>query len=189
MGGLGVMLTALSIAQAESPFLSVSTILPFYSFLLTDYPTQISHFANLRIAVAGPKGRQPKTIGCVVSLLKWEYASAADFLSPDREDDPAVVRRSIDIYLIGPGDQKPFDVAFRAKDAGDVYSAYKPLKQEWKDLWFAKATAELLQYLGNEQQVPVGEDGLDWERELQDASATAERGVEIGRASCRERVS
>ena len=169
MGGLGVMLTALAIAQAESPYLAVSVVLPFYSFLRADFPSQIAHFADLRVSIAGTKGSRPKLVGCVVSLLKWEYSSATDFLDPDRNLDSAIDRRSIDIYLIGPGDQKPFSVAFKATDAGDVYSAYKPLKQEWKDLWFAKAAAELLSFLASGSG-PEEDDEVGWELELQDTA-------------------
>ncbi|KAK4702048.1 hypothetical protein P7C70_g4172, partial [Phenoliferia sp. Uapishka_3] len=157
MGGLGVMLTALSIAQSESPFLSVSVVLPFYSFLHTDFPGQISHFAEIPIHIAGVRGRKPKIVGCVVSKLKWEYESVVDFLNPELEGKQGKEKRSIDIYLIGPGDQSPFNVAFRAKDAGDVYTAYKPLKQEWKDLWFAKAAAGLLDLLDEDVPMPSHE--------------------------------
>ncbi|KAL8284038.1 hypothetical protein RQP46_005151 [Phenoliferia psychrophenolica] len=187
MGGLGVMLTALAIAQAESPFLSVSVVLPFYSFLRTDSSPSynISHFAEIRVPIAGNRGKTPKLVGCVVSLLRWEYESATDFLNPPslsrngNGDRTETTRRSIDIYLIGPGDQKPFNIAFKAKDAGDVYSAYKPLKQEWKDLWFAKASAELLTFLGYDgsrpYQNPIDTEAADddeegWELELQDAN-------------------
>ncbi|GAA5863817.1 hypothetical protein JCM3774_001167 [Rhodotorula dairenensis] len=105
MGGLGVMLTALATAQAQSPLLSVAVALPHYSYLSDRLPASaLEPFANLSAA-------------------------------------------SIDVFLLGPSDAKPFSVAFRARDEGDIYSAYKPLKQEWKDLYFARAAAELVRSL------------------------------------------
>ena len=38
MGGLGVMLTALAVAQAESANLSIAVALPHYSYLRDLYP-------------------------------------------------------------------------------------------------------------------------------------------------------
>ncbi|TKA57319.1 hypothetical protein B0A53_00544 [Rhodotorula sp. CCFEE 5036] len=119
MGGLGVMLTALATAQAESPFLSIAVALPHYSYLSDRLPSSaFEPCANLSIPIADQS--------CPL----------------------------IDIFLLGPSDEKPFSVAFHAKNEGDIYSAYKPLKQEWKDLFFARAAAELVRHLANEQ--PVG---------------------------------
>jgi glycogen synthase len=147
MGGLGVMLTALAIAQTESPHQHISVIFPYYSFLRSEpLGDHIHPFARLQIPITSPKGKV-KEVGCQISVVSWEYSSMIDFLNPDLEVDDERDKRSIAIYLVGPGDSSPFHVAFRAKDAGDVYSAYKPLKQEWKDLWFAKASAELVLHL------------------------------------------
>ncbi|ORY73213.1 hypothetical protein BCR35DRAFT_307224 [Leucosporidium creatinivorum] len=147
MGGLGVMLTALAIAQTESPHQHISVILPHYSFLRSEPIGEHIHpFTRLQIPITSGKGKV-KQVGCQVSVVSWEYSSMIDFLNPDLEVDDERDKRSIAIYLIGPGDSSPFHVAFRAKDAGDVYSAYKPLKQEWKDLWFAKASSELVLHL------------------------------------------
>lgn len=200
MGGLGVMLTALAIAQSESPLLSISVVLPHYSFLRTEFSGgETTHFAELRVPITGrQKGKETEFVGCVVSLLKWEYPCSVDFLDPVSEVDSARDHRSIDIYLVGPGDRTPFDVAFKAKDAGDVYSAYKPLKQEWKDLWFAKAAAELLAFLSfggdrpywdgddlygdeTEEEWELGlEEGLERGRDAAYAKTpAAERGVDV----------
>lgn len=73
-----------------------------------------------------------------------------DFLDPDLIMDLPTNVHSIDVYLVGPGDRTPFSSAFKAADAGDIYSAYKPFKQEWKDLWFAKASSELISFLNTE---------------------------------------
>lgn len=149
MGGLGVMLTALSVAQSNSPYLSISVALPHYSYLREQYPAhEVVPFANLSIPFTPkPSTRRSRPIHCPVSLLRWQYTPASDFLDPGAVPR-RVPQRSIDVYLIGPGEERPFSAAFRAKDPGDIYSAYKPLKQEWKDLYFASAAAELVRYLG-----------------------------------------
>lgn len=145
MGGLGVMLTALATAQAESPLLSIAVALPHYSYLSDRLPSAaFEPFANLSIPITELswyrrilRHRRTRTYRCPVTRLRWPLAT-----EDGRKHSP-----SIDIFLLGPSDEKPFSVAFHAKDEGDIYSAYKPLKQEWKDLYFTRAAAELVRYL------------------------------------------
>lgn len=160
MGGLGAMLTALSVAQADSPYLHVAVVLPHYSYLDDDFAGQIEPVVSLPVAVADGTDAagqaRTKPVKCAVSRLRWTYAPDSDFLSPalEVEGEGEQAKRTIEIFLVGPGDASPFHVAFKAKDAGDVYTAYKPLKQEWKDLWFAKATAELIGHLNQDTVEP-----------------------------------
>lgn len=152
MGGLGVMLTSLSIAQANSPLLDISVILPHYSFLRDgDHRHQATKFAHITVPITSTRGRV-RFVGCHVSLMQWRYTPITDFLGANTSIAAAdAVQKTIDVFLIGPGDEAPFRVAFKAKDAGDVYSAYRPLKQEWKDLWFAQATARFIEYVNEPQ--------------------------------------
>ncbi|BGO90360.1 hypothetical protein JCM10020v2_001999 [Rhodotorula toruloides] len=165
MGGLGVMLTALSIAQSDSPLLSIAVALPHYSYLRDRYSAdEIRPFANLTIPITthpSSPSRPARHIRVPVSLLRWSYTPSPDFLhTPSPADEPISdpPARTIDIYLLGPSDSRPFSAAFRAKDEGDIYSACKPLKQEWKDLYFARAAAELVAYLGAKDEATVFED-------------------------------
>lgn len=146
MGGLGVMLTALATAQAESPLLSIAVALPHYSYLSDRLPSAaFEPFTNLSIPITElswyrrllRRRRRTRTYRCPVTRLRWPFATEAG-----RSDRP-----SIDIFLLGPSDEKPFSVAFHAKNEGDIYSAYKPLMQEWKDLYFARAAAKLVRHL------------------------------------------
>lgn len=149
------MLTSLSKAEANSSLLEVSIILPYYSFLRSTYENDTTPLTVLEIPIASKDGKSIKRVKCQVDVLEWFYNPWQNFLEPVLEhpdharDGGRVEQQSIKVYLIGPGDQSPFDVAFRAKDAGDIYSAYKPLQQEWKDLWFAKAVATAIVYLNN----------------------------------------
>lgn len=145
MGGLGVMLTALASAQAKSSRLSIAVALPHYSYL----SAQLSHsdvrpFVNLTILVTTrPWYRwtlRTRYYRCPVSLLRWSPGVESTIALNETDD-------AIDVYLIGPSDERPFSAAFLAKDQGDIYSAYKPLKQEWKDLYFARAVAALVRQL------------------------------------------
>ncbi|GAA5909852.1 hypothetical protein JCM6882_002032, partial [Rhodosporidiobolus microsporus] len=190
MGGLGAMLTALSVAQCESPYLSISVALPHYSYLRERFTAdEVQPFANLSIPIttnpSSPSRARTTHVRCPVSLLRWPYSAAADFLNPNAplafsasSSDPTL-SRTIDIYLLGPSDTKPFSAAFRAKDEGDIYSAYKPLKQEWKDLYFARAAAELIAYLGAKDEATVFEDdeigALEAELEEEDEEVVARR--------------
>ncbi|GAA5851007.1 hypothetical protein JCM9279_005256 [Rhodotorula babjevae] len=161
MGGLGVMLTALAVAQAESANLSIAVALPHYSYLRDTYSADhLVHFADLSVPfMPKPSSGHVRHVDCAVSLLRWPYTPALGFLdAPVEAAWPH--QRSIDVYLVGPGVERPFSAAFRAKDAGDIYSAYKPLKQEWKDLYFARAAAELVRHLGTDRS-DLGFDDLD----------------------------
>lgn len=74
MGGMGVMLTALSIAQSESPLLSISVALPHYSYF-KDLALDVVPFANLSIPFATRASRRKiKQIHCPISLLRWSCA-------------------------------------------------------------------------------------------------------------------
>ena len=172
MGGLGVMLTALAVAQAESANLSIAVALPHYSYLRDLYSAdKVVPFVNLSVPFTpNPASRRVRHVACAVSLLRWQYTPALGFLDvPVGARQPR--RRSIDVYLVGPGVERPFSAAFRAKDAGDIYSAYKPLKQEWKDLFFARAAAELVRHLGTDDPT-LGFRDLDLALGLDDSSTT-----------------
>lgn len=183
------MLTALSIAQSESPYLSISVALPHYSYLnLPPRDELIRTFANLSLPIAlNPSSEKTTNIRVPVSLLRWTYSPASDFLnadSPTSHSNDSSSSRTIDVYLLGPSDTKPFSAAFRAKDEGDIYSAYKPLKQEWKDLYFATAAAELVAYLGATDEATVFEDNEVLELDVEDE---LER-IEEGRRTAKRRV-
>lgn len=150
MGGLGVMLTALATAQAQSPLLSVAVALPHYSYLSKRLPVSaLEPYANLSIPVTTrpwySRRYRTRMYRCPVTRLRWPLSSGASGDCGEK-----IPKSSIDIFLLGPSDENPFSVAFQAKDEGDIYSAYKPLKQEWKDLYFARAAAELVRFLGTE---------------------------------------
>ncbi|GAA5827344.1 hypothetical protein JCM5353_007550 [Sporobolomyces roseus] len=155
MGGLGVMLTALATAQSQSSQLSISVALPHYSFLRSDYP-DLEIVARLALNITRSRNRV-KTVHFPVSLLRWPYPNSSSTPSSKSTID----QRYIDVYLIGPGAEHPFHVAFKAKNEGDIYSAYKPLKQEWKDLYFAKAVSQLVQYLETSQDLDGARQAID----------------------------
>ncbi|SCV67687.1 BQ2448_5298 [Microbotryum intermedium] len=161
MGGLGVMLTSLVVAQAQSGQLDVSVILPHYSYLnsIPDLKDQIELVAELQVPFVNYRGHV-KHVACPVSRLRWKYVDLPDFLDAEVEFAEAIQERFVDIYLIGPGKSSPFHAAFRAKGPGDVYSAYKPLRQEWKDLWFASATAEFIALINANPATIDGPPGL-----------------------------
>lgn len=155
MGGLGVMLTALATAQSRSSQLSISVALPHYSFLQTYYPG-VEIVARLALNLTRSRNRV-KTVHFPVFLLRWPYSNSSSTPSSNSTID----QRYIDVYLIGPGAEHPFHVAFKAKNEGDIYSAYKPLKQEWKDLYFAKAVSQLVQYLDTSQSLDGARQAID----------------------------
>ncbi|KAI9594421.1 hypothetical protein BDF19DRAFT_386329 [Syncephalis fuscata] len=155
MGGLGAVLTALARQQQRDGKINVSVILPFYS-LMRQMPiaSDILPYANLSMAVYPDKG----------------YAATARAfeatLSPDAQPERSMERVSfsvatmpfwtdatnttaVTVYLIGPGDIYPFNRAFDAKSVLDIYASPNGLPQEWKDLYFEKAAAKLIEHIHN----------------------------------------
>ncbi|GAA96511.1 glycosyltransferase family 5 protein [Mixia osmundae IAM 14324] len=155
MGGMGTALTALAIAEQNSPRLNVSIIMPYYSYLRESLEPRPRTFAEL--AVKTKLSGTEQTVNCHIYKYEWGY-QVDDFLNPDEiERAERLERMHIDVYLVGPGDKKPFKNAFKASSAQDVYSSYAPLPQEWKELWFAKAAAEFLSFLATDTGASVFE--------------------------------
>ncbi|CDS06183.1 hypothetical protein LRAMOSA08711 [Lichtheimia ramosa] len=57
---------------------------------------------------------------------------------------PIPASEQVPVYLIGPGNRKPFNKAFRASKVQNIYSTPRDLPMEWKDQYFTKAAAEFL---------------------------------------------
>lgn len=139
MGGLGVMLTALAIAQSQTD-LDISIILPHYAFLSTEYQEEIVYHSTVGVPIHDAKGAK-KVVDCRISSLEWRYNDAGDFLSPHIDSPILPTIKSITVYLVGPGNISPFQAAFQVPTPEAIYSSPHPLPQEWKDLWFAKSAA------------------------------------------------
>lgn len=141
MGGLGVMLTALAIAQFQTDSLKISVVLPHYAFLTPLYSKGIRYHSTIDVPIGNATGRSRQSVECKISLLRWEYTDAGDFLSPLSSNPLPPTIKSINIYLVGPGNKSPFTAAFQVPNPEAIYSSPRPLPQEWKDLWFAKAAS------------------------------------------------
>ncbi|KAH8925507.1 glycosyltransferase family 5 protein [Atractiella rhizophila] len=148
MGGLGTVVTALVKAQAENPLLDVSVIMPYYSFLRSGKKIRTRGFAELAVEYRQSAQSRTSTVSCHVSVGHWDYWTQ-DHLDPDLPIEDKE-KRSITIYFVGPGDVQPFRNAFKAENKNDIYSAYKPLPAEWKDLYFAKSVSELVAFINSE---------------------------------------
>ena len=135
MGGMGTVVTAMALAQAGRGH-DVSIVMPFYSFLHDEAGVERS----MDVVIPVRRGSRNENVTCAVSRLRWRQPAPA-LLEAEPGQIPS---QTITVYLIGPGDRHPFRSAFRALDRHDIYSAYKPLPQEWKDQYFASAAAELI---------------------------------------------
>ncbi|KAI8374558.1 uncharacterized protein BYT42DRAFT_499097 [Radiomyces spectabilis] len=125
MGGMGMILTAITTAQQQTGLVQVSVVLPYYSFLKSDH---IEFVVNLAVDVREGWSQRPVSVPFQVSRLEF-----------------LVDNVPIPVYLIGPAQRhSPFDLAFQASDALQIYYSPKGLPQEWKDLYFVKAAAAFL---------------------------------------------
>lgn len=138
------MVTALALAQQQSPYLNVSIVMPFYSYLKREYRSSIKTLAELAIQTKSRTG-SVSIIPCRVSIFKWRYP-VRDFLKPGA----APTFRDINIFLIGPGGKQPYSFAFKAQGPHEIYSWHPKLNYELRDLYFNKAVAELVSFLGEE---------------------------------------
>jgi glycogen synthase len=155
MGGLGAVLTALAKQQQRAGHVDVSVVLPFYSLLRQPpFVDNVEHYVTLDVDVLDGKG------------FDGDWAAARPLASPMLRNTNPERRMSkiqfdvsrmpfwidetnttaVNVYLIGPGHEYPFDRAFRANDILSIYSSPSGLPQEWKDLYFEKAVSRLIEY-------------------------------------------
>ncbi|RHZ67035.1 hypothetical protein Glove_303g162 [Diversispora epigaea] len=144
MGGLGQIVTALAKAQAESDSkLDVNVIIPRYSFLSDLH--RIVSFAQLSIQVRDENNNW-KDVIFTVGRFFWKFTDNPNVLSKN----PSKTRK-IGVYLIGPSKNfKPLNLAYKkVLNNLEIYSTPSKLPQEWKDLYFCKAAAELITFLNS----------------------------------------
>ncbi|CAG8670000.1 2126_t:CDS:2, partial [Racocetra persica] len=148
MGGLGHVVTALAEGQSMNSRLNINVIIPSYSFLQTLYKCEF--YAHLSIKIQNSYGEW-KPVNFGVLRFLWNVNENPDILS----DNPPQLRR-IWVYIIEPStNYPPFDLAFRASSALEIYSAPQGLPQEWMNLYFCKAVAELITYLDKHAETPL----------------------------------
>ncbi|KAG0172776.1 hypothetical protein DFQ28_002937 [Apophysomyces sp. BC1034] len=150
MGGMGTVVTALATAQQRSGLLDVSVVMPYYSYLRNKF--NIEKVVDLVIDVRDKNGKMVP-VEFRISRMMYVFnpsvnvTEATDGGNLTATAPPVVLRtEQVPVYLIGPGNRKPFTVAFRASNPVQVYSAAKGLPHEWRDQYFVKAAAAFLSH-------------------------------------------
>jgi glycogen synthase len=133
MGGLGMVVTALAVAQQMAGLQTVNIVLPYYSFLDNTQGIDIEFHLTLSINVRNEQDVQ-QSIRFNVYTFKYSETYDKGAVTP------------VTVWLIGPGDTHPFDLAFEVDDVRKIYFEPKVLSGEWKDLFFSKATAAFLHH-------------------------------------------
>ncbi|RCI03657.1 hypothetical protein CU098_000330, partial [Rhizopus stolonifer] len=154
MGGMGTVLTAITQAQLRTGKITPYVVLPFYSFLKEQEQYPIKKTTTLTIPIRDTKSRLVP-VSFHVSELQYDFHPVAHFNRLSDEEKQAIraeKRPTITVYLIGRGTWSPFTSAFRAHRVTDIYSSPKKLPQEWKDLYFVKATAAFLAWRATGRQ-------------------------------------
>lgn len=149
MGGMGMVLTAITQAQLQTGKITPYVVLPFYSFLKKQeqYPTRKT--VDLVITIRNDNGElEPAEFK--VSELQYDFNPIDNFESLPDEEKLAIIKASrssskkVKVYLIGPSKGGLLHKAFRANSITQIYSSPKGLPQEWKDQYFDKAVASFL---------------------------------------------
>ncbi|ORY00343.1 UDP-Glycosyltransferase/glycogen phosphorylase [Basidiobolus meristosporus CBS 931.73] len=140
MGGLGVVVTALAQAQQSDGILKTSVIIPYYSLLKKAYPDEIEPYCEISMGFRDTKNvKHQVKFGVYKFPLKIHPTSASKGRKP--------LSDAVNVYLIGPGDYYPFNLAFKdVSHVNEIYNSPDPLNQEWKNLYFAKAAARFILY-------------------------------------------
>ncbi|KAG0087146.1 hypothetical protein BGZ92_007570 [Podila epicladia] len=134
MGGLGMVVTALAVAQQKAELQTVNIVLPYYSFLDNASGIDIKFHTTLSIDVRNEQ-----------DVLRPIHFNVYTFKYIETYDKGAAVT-PVTVWLIGPGATHPFDLAFEVDDARKIYFEPKALPGEWRDLFFSKATAAFLHH-------------------------------------------
>ncbi|KAF9383364.1 hypothetical protein CPB97_006532 [Podila verticillata] len=149
MGGLGMVLTALASAQQRARTQKVNIVMPYYS-MLNDVPgISIRKVVPLTFNI---KDKHQKTQPILFQVYQFKFAVQTKPSDTETNTRPI---NPIAVWMIGPGDVYPFDLAFKAKNTQEIYSSPKGLPQEWKDLYFAKAAATFIQYQNKNDDVSL----------------------------------
>ncbi|KAK9711441.1 hypothetical protein K7432_007832 [Basidiobolus ranarum] len=153
MGGLGVVVSALAQAQQKDGILKSSVIIPYYSLLKSLHPNEINFYTEISIDFRDTKN--------VKHEVKIEVFKLSIKVNPSKDQtDRKPLSNFIDVYLIGPGDYYPFSLAFKdVSHVTEIYNSPDALSQEWKNLYFAKATAKFILY--QHTQAPKEYRGVD----------------------------
>ncbi|KAI8147904.1 hypothetical protein BJV82DRAFT_507151 [Fennellomyces sp. T-0311] len=159
MSSIGVTVTALAAAQQKSGHDDVRIVMPYYSFLKNKY--EIEKYADLIIDVRDKKKRQipiefrvwrmdyvfdppaPPSNITVWKVIDGVNTSVSELPSDPPKPIPRTER--VPVYLIGPGNRRPFSQVFRARNALQIYTNNaQGLPTEWQDQFFSKAAAAFL---------------------------------------------
>ncbi|KAF9559553.1 hypothetical protein EC968_006540, partial [Mortierella alpina] len=130
MGGLGMVVTALAVAQQQERH-AVNVVLPYYSFLDEQQDIDITYHTTLSIDVRN-------------DLQEFQQVHYKVYSFQYSEDYDEHALSPVTVWLIGPGDVQPFDEVFSVEDARKIYFSPKALPSEWRDLFFCKAVATFL---------------------------------------------
>ncbi|KAF9333161.1 hypothetical protein BG006_003931 [Podila minutissima] len=141
MGGLGMVVTALAVAQQMAGLQTVNIVLPYYSFLDNTRGIDIKFHMALPINIRNEQDVQ--------QLIRFNVHTFQYIETYDKG-----VTMPVTVWLIGPGDTHPFDRAFEVDDARKIYVEPKVLSGEWKDLFFSKATAAFLRHQNTIRSTP-----------------------------------
>ncbi|KAI9266114.1 hypothetical protein BY458DRAFT_512695 [Sporodiniella umbellata] len=154
---LGRYVTGLASAQQASGANRVAVVMPLYAFMkkmttgreadLTfemhgKHPGQTFNldFHVFKMTFAfNPPAQEPR---------KYEYkfikgVNTSILVSTQRKPGP---KDSVPIYLIGPGNKRPFNQAFKSYKLDDIHKESAGLPLEWQDQYFAKAAAAFLSH-------------------------------------------
>jgi len=162
---LGHTVTDLVRAQVVSnASLDVNVIMPLYPFLRSHH--NFSRFTELAIDVQDDDGSIVQST-FTARRYSWKiginnddgYGDYGDYgqieTETETETEPEHLK-TVRVYLIGPGKSKrSFNLVNEYREGNDIHPTSKTLLQEWDDLYFCKAAAELITYINNDVDASI----------------------------------
>lgn len=154
---LGRYVTGLAAAQQASGVNKVAIVMPLYSFMKK---MAIKKEIDMSFEIHGKRPGQITTLD--FHVLKMTFAFNPPVQEPKRFEYKMVkglntsflvtpqrkpaAKDAVPVYLIGPGNKRPFSQAFKSPSAEGIHDENPDLPQEWRDQYFAKAVAAFLSH-------------------------------------------
>ncbi|KAI8341226.1 starch synthase catalytic domain-containing protein [Chlamydoabsidia padenii] len=147
MGSIGSVVTSLATAQQRSGQTKVAVVMPYYSFLKNKY--DIDKVVDLVIDIHDKHGKLIPIefrVWKMIHLLNPPVIDNNNNNNNTQSESRVIAPlEQIPVYLIGPGNRKPFNQAFRCRTPRQIYSSSPSgLPHEWRDQYFAKAASHFL---------------------------------------------
>lgn len=154
------VLTSLAIKQQDSPLYNTSIIMPFYPAIKKKY-NKLKKFAELNVPM-----ENDLAVNFRVFLQRWNHTSFAETSGSSYT--------TMNVFLIEPGHRKPYKAPFKQRQSFAL---------TLQDVYFAKASAELVTYLTSAEGTTLFDDIMS-EDAQEDSTSSSHTVVHAHGSNC-----